>query len=139
VGLAIVFGATGHPVLAGFAIGVLTGWLNVVPYFGPLLGMFLAVSNVLLAWSGIGGLVGVVVVFLAVQQIEAYVLTPRLLGDRVGLPPVVVILALLLGGQLLGLVGLLLALPAAGVMRVWLPDLLEMWRSSRTYTGELRR
>lgn len=138
LGLAVVFGASGMGVLSGFAIGVLTGWLNVLPYFGPLIGMFLAVSHVLLAWNGVGPLIGVVVVFLAVQQLEAYVITPRLIGDRVGLPPVVVILSLLLGGQLLGLVGLLLALPVAGVIRVWLPDLVEMWRASPTFTGALR-
>ncbi len=138
LGLAVVFGVAGIGPLTGLAIGVLTGWLNVIPYFGPLIGMFLAVSHVLLWWSGMGPLLGVVGVFVGVQQLEAYVVTPRLVGDKVGLPPVVVILSLLLGGQLLGLVGLLLALPLAGVLRVWLPDLIDAWRASELFSGKLR-
>jgi hypothetical protein len=76
------------------------------------------------------------VVFAVVQGLEGYVVTPRIVGEKVGLSPVVVIIALLLGGQLLGPLGILLALPLAGSLRVLLPDAIAWYRKSDLYAGE---
>ena len=80
-------------------------------------------------------IMGAVVVFAVVQGLEGYVITPRIVGEKVGLSPVVVIIALLLGGEILGLVGILLALPIAGIIRVLAPDFIADYRSTGLYTG----
>jgi predicted PurR-regulated permease PerM len=136
-GLGSVFAWAGIGPMAGVAIGLLAGLLNIVPYFGFLIGFVLSVLMVLLEWSGPGPLAAVLVVFAVVQGLEGYVITPRVVGDKVGLSPVVVIIALLLGGELMGLLGVLLALPVAGIVRVLLPDIVEYYRSSHFYTGAL--
>jgi predicted PurR-regulated permease PerM len=136
-GLGIVFGVSGIGFTSGVAIGILAGLLNVVPYFGFLVGFVLSVLLAVLDWAGLAPLVGVVVVFAVVQGLEGYVVTPRIVGEKVGLSPVVVIIALLLGGQLLGPLGVLLALPLAGSLRVLLPDAIEWYRKSDLYAGEL--
>lgn len=135
IGLAIVFGWAGIGISAGLAIGLLSGILNIIPYFGFVIGFGLSVLMVLLDWAGIGPLIGVCAVFAIVQTLEGYVITPRIVGEKVGLSPVVVIIALLLGGELLGLVGILLALPVAGIVRVLWPDVAGWYRASSFYTG----
>lgn len=136
-GLGIVFAISGIGVTAGIAIGLLAGFLNVIPYFGFLIGFVLSILMVLLEWSGIGPLIGVLAVFAIVQALEGYVITPRIVGEKVGLSPVVVIIALLIGGEVLGLLGVLLALPVAGIVRVLLPDLVAQYRASPFFTGAL--
>jgi predicted PurR-regulated permease PerM len=137
LGLGIVFGLMGVGVTAGISIGILTGLLNIVPYFGFAIGFVLSLSVVLLEWSGVAPLVGVLAVFAIVQGLEGYIITPRIVGEKVGLSPVVVIIVLLLGGEVLGLIGILLAIPVAGIVRVLLPDLVEMYKSSHFYTGKI--
>ncbi|MEQ1569935.1 MAG: AI-2E family transporter, partial [Myxococcota bacterium] len=137
IGLGITFGVAGIGALDGVAIGLLAGLLNVVPYLGFVIGLVLAVLLALLDWVGWAPLIGVVLTFAIVQGLEGYVVTPRVVGEKVGLSPVVVILALLLGGQLLGPLGVVLALPLAGAIRVLLPDLAEWYRASDLYTGQV--
>lgn len=136
LGLAVVFGWSGIGVGAGLAIGLLAGVLNIIPYFGFVIGFSLSVLMVLLDWSGVGPLVGVLAVFAIVQTLEGYVITPRIVGEKVGLSPVTVIIALLLGGEILGLVGILLALPVAGIVRVLWPDVVAWYKRSTLYRGD---
>ena len=69
--------------------------------------------------------------------LEGYIITPRIVGEKVGLSPVVVIIVLLLGGEVLGLLGILLAIPIAGIVRVLLPDLVNVYKSSHFFTGDI--
>ena len=101
-----------------FAIGVVAGLVSFVPYLGFVFGIVLAGLTALNDPSGWLMLVGVVVVFSAGQMIEGSVLTPKLVGDRIGLHPVIVIFAVMAFGQLFGFFGILLALPAAAVLSV---------------------
>jgi predicted PurR-regulated permease PerM len=135
IGLGIVFGWAGVGIGIGIAIGVLAGLLNIIPYFGFAVGFVLSMLMVLLEWSGVGPVVGVLVVFAIVQGLEGWAITPRIVGDKVGLSPVVVIISLLLGQELLGLVGVLLALPIAGALNVLMPDVIAVYKSSSWYTG----
>ncbi|CAN0558852.1 unnamed protein product, partial [Laminaria digitata] len=75
------------------------------------------------------------IVFAVVQGLEGYVITPKVVGEKVGLSPVVVIIVLLLGGELSGLLGVLLAIPVAGAVKVLLPDLIALYRRSAYFTG----
>ncbi|HBH37657.1 MAG TPA: AI-2E family transporter, partial [Curvibacter sp.] len=101
-------------------IGVFTGLAIFVPYVGFGIGLVLAVLAGLLEFSGDGGLTRVAlmvgVVYGLGQLLESFYLTPRLLGERIGLHPLAVIFALLAFGQLFGFVGILVALPASAVL-----------------------
>ena len=100
------------------AIGVVSGLVSFVPYLGFVFGITLAGLTVALEPNPLWQLVGVVVTFSLAQLIEGSVLTPKLVGDRIGLHPVIIIFAVAAGGQLFGFFGILLALPAAAVLSV---------------------
>ena len=116
-------------------IGILTGILSFVPFLGFGLGLILALLVALLQfadWSGVAWVAGI---FLAGQLLESYVITPRLVGERVGLHPVAVIFALAAFGQLFGFVGVLLAVPLAAVLLVALRELRAAYQASAFYRG----
>lgn len=100
------------------AIGVVAGLVSFVPYLGLIFGIALAGITVLLQPEPLWPFVGVIATFTIAQLLEGSVLTPKLVGDRIGLHPVVVIFAVAAGGQLFGFFGILLALPAAAVLSV---------------------
>ena len=100
------------------AIGVVAGLVSFVPYLGFVFGIGLAGLTVALEPNPLWNLVGVVATFAIAQMIEGSFLTPKLVGDRIGLHPVIVIFAVAAGGQLFGFFGILLALPAAAVLSV---------------------
>ncbi len=100
------------------AIGVVAGLVSFVPYLGFVFGIGLAGLTVALEPNPLWNLVGVVATFTIAQMIEGSILTPKLVGDRIGLHPVLVIFAVAAGGQLFGFFGILLALPAAAVLSV---------------------
>ena len=119
----------------GILIGLIAGLLTFVPYLGPASGILLGVVAALVQYGDWQHVAGVLVVFGIGQVIESYVLTPKLVGDRIGLHPVAVIFAVLAGGQLFGFLGMLLALPVAAVVNVLLRYAQERYRHSRLYVG----
>jgi predicted PurR-regulated permease PerM len=114
-------------------IGVFTGLAVFVPYLGFGLGLVLALLAGLLQFASAQAVVMVAVVFGLGQLIESFVLTPRLVGERIGLHPLAVILALMAFGQLLGFVGVLMALPASAVLLVGLRRLRQQYLHSDLY------
>jgi len=116
-------------------IGVLSGLLSFVPYLGLIIGLLLAITSVLLQFQDWPHLLGVIAVFGTVQTLESTLLTPWLVGDRIGLHPVSVIFAVLAGGQLFGFVGILLALPVAAILGVLLRHGWQHYLNSETYLG----
>jgi predicted PurR-regulated permease PerM len=100
------------------AIGVVSGLVSFVPYLGFVFGIAIATLTVALEPNPLWQLVGVIATFTIAQMFEGSVLTPKLVGDRIGLHPVMVIFAIAAGGQLFGFFGILLALPAAAVLSV---------------------
>ncbi len=114
-------------------IGVAAGLLNVVPYLGIVSGLPPALLLNFLEHQSWARLLGVVLVFLVAQSIEGWILTPRLLGTSLGLHPVVVVLAIMIGGELFGFAGILLAVPAAAVLSVFAREALARYRASRLY------
>ena len=101
-----------------FLIGMGAGLLSIVPYLGSIIGLLAAVVAALYQFQDILHPVLVAAVFAAGQTAEGMLLTPRLVGDRIGLHPVVVIFAVLAGGQLFGFLGILLALPVSAALNV---------------------
>ncbi|WP_170270532.1 AI-2E family transporter [Heliorestis acidaminivorans] len=97
-------------------IGVIAGVADLIPYFGPIIGTIPVVILGLLH-SPQTALWAVLIMFI-IQQIESNLISPKILGDSVGLHPLIIIFALLAGGHLFGLIGLLLAIPLAAVLKV---------------------
>ncbi len=116
-------------------VGVITGLLVFIPYVGFGIGLFLALLAGVLQFSGWYGLGAVAVVYGFGQLLESFILTPRLVGERIGLNPLMVIFALLAFGHLFGFVGVLIALPVSAVGVVAVRRLRNMYLSSRLYAG----
>ena len=118
----------------GLLIGVLAGLASIVPYMGFIVGIGAALTAALFQF-GLEPypLIGIAVVFMIGQMLEGMVLTPMLVGDRIGLHPVAVIFAILAGGQLFGFTGVLLALPVAAVIMVLLRHAHDLYKLSGLY------
>jgi predicted PurR-regulated permease PerM len=116
-------------------IGLVTGGLAFVPYLGFTTGLGLALLGALLQPAGSWTLVAVAAVFAGGQVLESFFLTPRIVGQRIGLHPLAVIFALLAFGQVFGFFGVLLALPASAVLLVGLRHLKDAYLASDVYGG----
>ena len=110
----------------GFVIGLLLGLLNVIPYLGSIIGLAIALPLALFQESG--GMVtaaAVLAVFAVVQQIEGWILTPKIMGDRTGLHFMAIIVAIFFWGTALGgILGMILAIPLTAF-------LASLWRLAR--------
>jgi predicted PurR-regulated permease PerM len=138
VTLACIF-AIGLPLLGvryGLVIGILAGLLNMIPYIGQLTGVVLSLIMILVDFPGWGRVIAVPIFFGAVNFIEGQFLTPKIVGNKVGLSPLQAILALLVGAKVGGVAGMILALPAAGTFKVLFLDLLDNYRNSEFYRSK---
>ena len=112
---------------------MLAGIVSFVPYLGVIVGGLGAGLAMLIQTQELMSVLPVLAVFAVGQVLEGYVLTPKLVGERVGLHPVTVIFAIMAGGQLFGFTGVLLALPVAAVLAVLIRHVHERYRSSSLY------
>ncbi|MCH8078507.1 MAG: AI-2E family transporter [Proteobacteria bacterium] len=115
-------------------IGMLAGLVSFVPYLGFIVGIGVAGIAGFMQFHDIIHLVYILIVFGFGQVIEGMILSPLLVGDRIGLHPVAVIFAVMAGGQLFGIVGVLVALPVAAVIVVLLRHVQERYLESNLYT-----
>lgn len=129
IGLAIA----GIP--SALALGVLTGTLIFIPYIGFATSFVLALTIALLQFAGWPPIFWVLGVYAIGQVLESFVLTPYLVGEKVGLPPLAVIFALMAFGQVFGFFGVLLALPASAAILIGLRELHRGYLDSRFYRG----
>lgn len=117
----------------GIAIGMIAGLVSFVPYLGAITGVLLAGTTAVIQNFEFWFLLSVAVVFTVGQLIESFVLTPNLVGDRIGLHPVLVVFTVLAGGQLFGFIGVLLALPVAAAGTVLVRFFYRGYKRSRIY------
>ena len=120
----------------GATIGIIGGVLSFVPYVGKLVACGASLALAFMQFDStlsIGLVAGVLVVG---HVMEDYVLTPKLVGDRVGLHPVWILFALLAGGSLLGFTGLLIAVPVAAILGVLIRFALQQYKASALYDGK---
>lgn len=115
-------------------VGLITGLLVFIPYLGFGTGLILALIAAVLQFNGFHGLIAVAVIYGCGQVLEGFFLTPRLVGERIGLHPLAVIFALLAFGQIFGFVGVLLALPASAIVMVAIKHIRRLYLSSSFYT-----
>lgn len=118
-------------------IGIISGLLSIVPYLGFIVGILFASIAAIVQFHDSWHVLYVAMVFLVANGIDGFVLTPWLVGDKIGLHPVAVIFAVLAGGQLFGFVGVLLALPVAAVVMVFIRHFVLYYKRSQAYVYEI--
>ena len=117
-------------------IGMLAGLVSFVPYLGAIVGIVMACIAAFVQFHELIQLLPVAIVFIIGQSLESMLLTPMLVGDKIGLHPVAVMFAVLAGGQLFGFLGILLALPVASIIMVLLRHAHDLYRNSDFYGRE---
>ncbi|MGY6553639.1 MAG: AI-2E family transporter [Wenzhouxiangella sp.] len=117
----------------GIAIGMIAGLISFVPYLGAIVGVSLALVTAIIQNFDPWFLLSVAVVFTVGQLVESFLLTPKLIGDRIGMHPVLVVFTVLAGGQLFGFIGVLLALPVAAAGTVLVRYFYRGYKQSRIY------
>jgi predicted PurR-regulated permease PerM len=133
--LAILYSAT-YALLGvrlAVPIGIIAGLLNFIPYLGSGFALVAGVLMSLLDGWHLWQLVGVVLAYTAVQTLEGFVITPRIVGHTVGLSEIWVLVALFVGGELFGFLGVLLAVPAAAVAKIFVAPALQHYRRTALF------
>ena len=135
--LSIIYavGLTAVGLKSGLLVGLGAGFISFIPYLGAATGLVVGTGIALFQFSDWLPIAIVVGIFLFGQTMESYVLTPRMVGDRVGLHPVWIIFALMAGGALFGFTGILLAVPMAAVIGVLLRFAIGRYLQSPLYDG----
>lgn len=119
----------------GVLIGVFAGFASIVPYLGLILGIVPALILALLEYGDWIHPLGVILVFAGAQALEGTIITPKVVGDSLGLHPVTIIFAILIWGELMGFVGILIAVPATAIFMVALKRIMAKYFISRFYLG----
>lgn len=112
-------------------LAVWGGLVEIVPYIGPWLGLLPAIV-IAFAISPLKGLL-VAIAYIIIQQIESNILAPKILGRAVGLSPVIIILVLLIGAKLMGILGMIIAVPAAAAISILIqewPEIRKLWQNA---------
>lgn len=117
----------------GILVGFIAGLISFIPYVGSISGFLMAIVLVVTQYGTLPKILEVVAVFLIGQFLEGNFLTPKLVGENIGLHPVWVMFALLAGGVLLGLLGMIIAVPVAAIIGVLLRYMIEHYKNSRIY------
>ncbi len=117
-------------------LGLVIGFTSIVPYLGTIIGFCTGIIAVLVQFPDSWHFVYLAIVFMSGHILESMILTPLLVGDRIGLHPVAVIFAILAGGQLFGFIGILLALPIAAITMVLVRHLHQRYLHSKVYVAK---
>lgn len=120
----------------GLLVGFLAGLISFIPYVGSISGFIISIILALAQFGDVTKIIEVVAVFLTGQFIEGNFLTPKLVGDNIGLHPVWVMFALLAGGVLLGFLGLMIAVPVAAIIGVLTRYAIGNYKKSNLYLEE---
>lgn len=136
--LAIVYsiGLSLFGIKYSLVIGITAGLISFIPYLGASSGIALGLVVAWFQFGDVEHLIYVAIVFGIGQALESFLLTPVLIGDKLGMHPIAVIFALMVGGALFGFFGILLALPVCAVLMVALRELYRQYRASRFYDGK---
>lgn len=116
-------------------IGIVAGFGNMIPYVGTAIGIVLAALSLAMSWQGPWQILVIAGTFVGAQVLEGFVITPRIVGEKVGLSPLAVMIALLVFGELFGFTGILLAVPVAAALKVAGTVVLFRYRRTALYRG----
>ncbi len=118
-----------------FLLALVGGFGNMIPYVGIGLGLIPAIILAFIQFQDFTHILLVVLVFGIGQLLEGTVMTPKIVGDKLGLHPVAIILSILICGQILGFLGLLLAVPIASVVKVLIDEGILRYKNTKLYKG----
>jgi predicted PurR-regulated permease PerM len=127
------YGSIGVPL--ALPIGIMAGLLAFIPYLGSTLALATALLMTALDWQGWTQVLWVLGVHAIIQGLEGFVITPKIMGDTVGISAIAVLFALLVGAELLGFTGVLLAVPAAAVIKILIQRIDNRYRRSEFFVG----
>jgi predicted PurR-regulated permease PerM len=127
------YGAVGVPL--ALPIGIMAGMLSFIPYVGSILALATALLMTALDWQGWAQILWVLGVHAVIQGLEGFVITPKIMGDTVGISAIAVMFALLVGAELLGFTGVLLAVPTAAVTKILLQRVHGRYRTSAFFNA----
>lgn len=117
----------------GVLVGFIAGLISFIPYVGSIVGFVVSLGIAFAQFDSLMPIIQVVIVFITGQFLEGNFLTPKLVGENVGLHPVWVMFALLAGGVLLGFLGLMIAVPVAAIIGVLIRHAIENYKKSSLY------
>ena len=120
----------------GILIGLFSGLISIIPYAGFSIGFITALIICLANYSGMGQIVGTIMVFTIVQVLEGLLITPKLVGNKVGLSAFTTVLVLIIGGNLFGLMGMLVAIPLAAIIKSILGELKREYQQLDFYQSK---
>jgi predicted PurR-regulated permease PerM len=127
------YGVIGVPL--ALPIGLMAGFLSFIPYVGSSLALATALLMTALDWQGWTQILWVIGVHATIQGLEGFVITPKIMGDTVGISAIAVLLSLLIGAELMGFTGVLLAVPAAAVTKILITRADHRYRQSEFFAG----
>ncbi len=114
-------------------LGIMTGFMIIIPFIGIFISLSLALISCYFTYKASNPIVYVLILFAVGYIIESYILVPKIIGGRIGLHPVWIIFAVFALGSLFGFVGILFAIPIAGIIKLLLGYLIEFYKSSKVY------
>lgn len=120
----------------GLLIGIVAGLANMIPYMALVVGLAPALLLVWIEHQSLARVIAVIIVFSGAQMLEGTVLSPRILSKSVNLHPVWVLLAIIVGGNLFGIVGMIVSVPATAAIQVFVRHWLVAYRASTVYRGD---
>ena len=139
MGIQAVLYAVGYAIVGvrlAVPIGIIAGLVSFIPYLGGAVAIGLALLMCLFDGASLDVVIGAVVVYTIVQVLEGFVITPKIVGDKVGLSAAWVLVALMTGGELFGFAGVLLALPVAAVLKIFVLRGVRTYRASAFFGDE---
>ncbi len=116
-------------------IGIFSGIAFLIPYVGTFLGILAASFMAVLEFHDVRHIIYILILYGGAQALEGAVITPKSIGDKIGLHPLVIIVAIITGGELFGLMGMLVAVPVAAILKIVISSALENYRQSPYFKG----
>ena len=109
----------------GILLGLMIGLLNIIPYFGAIVGVIIAVIITIFT-GGIGQALAMTIVVVILQQIDANIINPKIVGNSLKLSPILIIFAVTVGGAYFGILGMFLAVPVIAILKILILDYIEL-------------
>ena len=116
-------------------LGIISGFLVIIPFIGAFISLFLMLVSCYFSYGASVEILYILVLFAIAHIIEGYILTPKIIGDKIGLHPVWIIFAVFAVGSVFGFIGIIFAIPIAGIIKILLFHMIDYYKSSKIYNN----
>lgn len=116
-------------------LGIISGFLVIIPFIGAFISLFLMLASCYFSYGASVKILYILILVTIAHIIEGYILTPKIIGDKIGLHPVWIIFAVFAAGSVFGLIGIIFAIPIAGVIKILLFHMIDYYKSSKIYNN----